>query len=149
MQRKKKDRMRSKRSASERSQPSTPAATPGTSPEKGGLPEASVQRIDVPDTFTDVPVGGDDEHSAVAGNTALTPSFSDSAAPRRALMFGGVSVAKTSGEGAHSACDSGGGPAGLCQTHFEFLMLCGGVALIPLPLPYSCRGSPDYAAARP
>jgi hypothetical protein len=54
--------------------------------------------------------------SSVAGNPILTPA-SDAASPaprRRALQFGGCTVAQTpSGEFALSACGSGAGPAGV------------------------------------
>ena len=111
---------RNKRRASERSLTSTPAATPNNTPEKG-LPGSSVDELGAGGAGTGAPVGGDatDTHSAVAGNPALMPSLSDvaSPAPRRALSFAGVSVAKTSSGGARSS-DSGTGPAGDCRNRF-------------------------------
>ena len=116
MVRKNKQRNRNKLRASERSLTSTPAATPNNTPEKG----SSVDELGAGGAGTGAPVGGDatDTHSAVAGNPALTPSLSDaSPAPRRALSFACVSVAKTSSGGARSS-DSGTGPAGDCRNRF-------------------------------
>jgi hypothetical protein len=113
---------RNKRRASERSLTSTPAATPNNTPEKG----SSVDELGAGGAGTGAPVGGDatDTHSAVAGNPALTPSLSDaSPAPRRALSFACVSVAKTSSGGARSS-DSGTGPAGVCRNRFVSVCVC-------------------------
>jgi hypothetical protein len=82
------------------------------------LHDSEAQSINSTPTVTEIPP------VLVAGDSTLTPSSTDDAAPapRRSLSFGsGCSVAQTPSGGTLSACDSGARPAGACINLFSSL----------------------------